>query len=185
MSRYFINFRGNPTQLENINEFDQDSTLDTLMSTTRDKRIAPTFTAGVEVGVILEIIIGSACHNIYFPFADISEFSSMTDEKEVLFFAGTVFRIDSVELQDDSTWIIKLTLSEDALLFYEHELRILIVYPVRNRDVARIYRKISDIHRKQNNHEVTIICETEANELDKFCGTEVKRETNTRLFFFE
>jgi hypothetical protein len=184
MSRYFINFRGNPTQLENINEFDQDSTLDTFMSTTRNKTIAPNFTAGVEVGAILEINIDSARHNIYFPFADVSEFSSMTDEKEVLFFAGTVFRIDSVELQNDSTWIVKLTLSEDALLCYEHALRILIVYPARNRDVATIYRKISDIHRKQNNHEVTIICETEANELDKFCETEVKRETNTRLFFF-
>ncbi|CAF1420529.1 unnamed protein product, partial [Rotaria sordida] len=89
--------------------------INTLMSTSRNENIARTFTAGAEVGVIFEINTISASDNIFHPFADISQFSSILDEEEILFFAGAVFRINSVEKENDSTWIIKLTLCNETV----------------------------------------------------------------------
>ncbi|CAF4324554.1 unnamed protein product, partial [Rotaria sordida] len=39
----------------------------------------------------------------------------MSDEEEILFFAGAVFRINSVQKENDSTWIIKLTLCNETV----------------------------------------------------------------------
>jgi tetratricopeptide (TPR) repeat protein len=47
-------------------------------------------------------------------FADISKFSLYSDEKEVLFFIGTVFRIDSVTEESNSLWIIEMTLNNET-----------------------------------------------------------------------
>jgi tetratricopeptide (TPR) repeat protein len=85
------------------------------MSTSRKKDVARGFISGAEVGVIFEINTESTSYNILHPFADISQFSTMSDEEEILFFAGTVFRIDSVRREDDSTWIIKLTLCNEIV----------------------------------------------------------------------
>jgi hypothetical protein len=38
----------------------------------------------------------------------------MPGEEELLFFVSAVFRIDSVKKENDSTWIIKLTLSNET-----------------------------------------------------------------------
>ncbi|CAF3729751.1 unnamed protein product [Rotaria sp. Silwood1] len=80
------------------------------MSTSHRENVAREFIAGAEVGVIFEINTIKASYNILHPFADISKLSVIQDEEEILFFAGTVFRINSVEKENDSTWIIKLTL---------------------------------------------------------------------------
>ncbi|CAF4544167.1 unnamed protein product [Rotaria sp. Silwood2] len=89
--------------------------INTTMSTSRNENVARTFIAGAEIGVIFEINTISASYNILHPFADISQFSLTSDEEEVLFFAGAVFRINSVQKENDSTWIIKLTLSNETV----------------------------------------------------------------------
>ncbi|CAF1343900.1 unnamed protein product [Rotaria sordida] len=89
--------------------------INTLMSTSRDENIARGFIFGVEVGVIFEINTISASDNILHPFADISQFSLIRSEGEILFFAGAVFRINSVQKEKDFTWIIKLTLCNETV----------------------------------------------------------------------
>ncbi|CAF1190164.1 unnamed protein product [Rotaria sp. Silwood1] len=85
------------------------------MSTSHRENVAREFIAGAEVGVIFEINTIKASYNILHPFADISKLSVIQDEEEILFFAGTVFRINSVEKENDSTWIIKLTLCNQTV----------------------------------------------------------------------
>ncbi|CAF1309606.1 unnamed protein product [Rotaria sordida] len=87
----------------------------TLMSTSRKEDVARKFISGAEVGVIFEINTISASDNILHPFADISQLSVISDEEEILFFAGAVFRINSVQKENDSTWIIKLTLCNETV----------------------------------------------------------------------
>ena len=85
------------------------------MSTTRDEIFAHGFISGAEDGVIFEINVVNLANNMLHPFVDISKYSSCPHEKEVLFFAGAVFRIDSVEKMNDSKWLIKLTLSNETV----------------------------------------------------------------------
>ncbi|CAF1397698.1 unnamed protein product [Rotaria sordida] len=89
--------------------------INTIMSTSRNENVARGFIYGAEVGVIFEINTISASDNILHPFADISQLSVMSSEEEILFFAGAVFRINSVQKENDSTWIIKLTLCNETV----------------------------------------------------------------------
>ncbi|CAF4180179.1 unnamed protein product [Rotaria sordida] len=89
--------------------------INTIMSTSRNENVARGFIYGAEVGVIFEINTISASDNILRPFADISQLSVMSSEEEILFFAGAVFRINSVQKENDSTWIIKLTLCNETV----------------------------------------------------------------------
>lgn len=89
------------------------------MSGSRDKHTAREFIAGVEVGVIFEINITNASDNTLQPFADISGLSLMPHEQEILFFTGSMFHIDSVEKENESTWIIKLTLTNENVKLIE------------------------------------------------------------------
>ncbi|CAF4199498.1 unnamed protein product [Rotaria sordida] len=87
----------------------------TIMSTTRNKNVADMFLdATAEINVIFKINIENATDYIFYTFADISEFSQYPQEEETLFFPGSVFHIDSVEKENNSTWIIKLTLNNDT-----------------------------------------------------------------------
>jgi tetratricopeptide (TPR) repeat protein len=89
--------------------------MNTIMSTTTDENIARGFIAGAEVAVIFHINIRNTNSNHLYPFADISRFSFMPHEKEVLFFPSAVFRIDSFELENDSIRIVKLTLTNETI----------------------------------------------------------------------
>ncbi|CAF4293884.1 unnamed protein product, partial [Rotaria sordida] len=60
------------------------------------------------------INIENATDYIFYTLADISEFSQYPQEEETLLFPGSVFHIDSVEKENNSTWIIKLTLNNDT-----------------------------------------------------------------------
>jgi tetratricopeptide (TPR) repeat protein len=54
------------------------------------------------------------------PFADISKYSEFTDESEVLFMIGSIFRLNSVYRDDnDPVWIIRMTLCSEE----EHDLK--------------------------------------------------------------
>jgi tetratricopeptide (TPR) repeat protein len=89
--------------------------VNTFMSTSRDKNVAEIFRGEDELSVLFEITITNASSNIFHPFADITELSSNTDEEEILFSAGAVFRVVSVEPGNDATWIIKLILSNESV----------------------------------------------------------------------
>ena len=77
--------------------------------------LADEFIIGAKVGVVFEINIVNTTNNMFHPFVDITRFSSRPSEEEILFFAGAVFHIDSVEKKDDSTWLTKLTLSNEIV----------------------------------------------------------------------
>jgi tetratricopeptide (TPR) repeat protein len=47
------------------------------------------------------------------PFADISQSSQFTDESEVLFMSGSIFRLKSINCNDDQVWIIEMSLCSD------------------------------------------------------------------------
>ncbi|CAF1166622.1 unnamed protein product [Adineta steineri] len=89
--------------------------INTFISTTRHEKIARSFIIGAELGVIFHINITRTSYNILHPFANISEFSAMPREEEILFSAGGVFRIDSVEKENDSMWIVNLTLNNKTV----------------------------------------------------------------------
>ncbi len=47
------------------------------------------------------------------PFADISTYSCFSDESEVLFMLGSIFRLDKIIRGDDHVWTIQMTLCSD------------------------------------------------------------------------
>ncbi len=47
------------------------------------------------------------------PFADISKYSHFTNETEVLFMIGSIFRFKSINCNDDHVWIIGMSLCSD------------------------------------------------------------------------
>ncbi|CAF1181927.1 unnamed protein product [Adineta steineri] len=53
------------------------------------------------------------------PFADISKYSYFPDESEILFMIGSIFRLNSINRNDDQIWIIKMTLCNND----EHDLK--------------------------------------------------------------
>ncbi|CAF1225644.1 unnamed protein product [Adineta steineri] len=58
------------------------------------------------------------------PFADISEHSYFRDDLEVLFMAGSIFRLNNIDRNDDEIWIIRMTLCND----HENDLRQVLMY---------------------------------------------------------
>ncbi|CAF1097868.1 unnamed protein product [Adineta steineri] len=58
------------------------------------------------------------------PFANISKHSHFPDESEVLFMIGSIFRLNSIDRNDDQIWIIKMTLCNDD----EHDLKQVLMY---------------------------------------------------------
>ena len=87
-----------------------------MISTTRNEKVARIYLQANEVNVIFEINLRNTTDDIHYPFADIAQFSSFPEEEEVLLFAGAVFRIDSVEPENNSIWIVKLTMTNETLL---------------------------------------------------------------------
>ena len=96
---------------ENIGQF---ISLNSFISTTINKHIAEIFsTSGNTFDgeyVLFHIKINKNVNNPK-PFADISHLSQFIDEKEVLFMAGSIFKINNVTSSDSiPTWIIELEL---------------------------------------------------------------------------
>ncbi|CAF0825076.1 unnamed protein product [Adineta steineri] len=85
----------------------------TMFSTTKDRNVAQVFLGSDEVNVLYEIKIENTNVDTIHVFADISQLSQFPEE-EVLFFAGAVFRIDSIQQDNESIWIIKLTLTNET-----------------------------------------------------------------------
>ena len=72
--------------------------------------MARKFVLGSPQAALLRIHIPDEIHSLFQPFLDLEKSSSFSSEEEILFFPGCVFSIDSIERENDSIWIIDLTL---------------------------------------------------------------------------
>jgi tetratricopeptide (TPR) repeat protein len=92
--------------------------INTFFSTSISCMVAANFSGNGEqqsigiVSVIFEITVDLKvpCR----PFANIAQLSSIKDENEILFSIGTIFRIESVDLEIDTIWLVKLTWTNDC-----------------------------------------------------------------------
>ncbi|CAF3670551.1 unnamed protein product [Adineta steineri] len=87
--------------------------INTFLSTSRSEEVARSFIFGATLSVLFKINIKNITNNRFRPFIDISSYSSIRDEQEILFFAGTIFSVDSIQQENNSTWIIELTLNNE------------------------------------------------------------------------
>ena len=79
------------------------------------------------------------------PFADISQYSYLQDEREVLISMGTMFRLDSIEFNEIlSVWIAELSLCEydvtmnDYCLLFRRDPRMFFCYSV---NILKIWKR--------------------------------------------
>jgi tetratricopeptide (TPR) repeat protein len=92
--------------------------INTFLSTSTACAVAINFSGNGEhqsmgiVSVIFEISIDLAvpCR----PFANIDQLSFIEDEREILFSIGTIFQIDSVDLETDTIWLVKLSWTNEV-----------------------------------------------------------------------
>jgi tetratricopeptide (TPR) repeat protein len=106
------------TELEHLKaNIGQLISMNTFLSTTTDPGVASIFAGdgtnhpSYERSVLFEMTIDTTrCHK-FKPFADISQHSYMKDENEILLLMGSIFRISSVEIENN-VWIIKLIFTE-------------------------------------------------------------------------
>ena len=90
-------------------------TINSPLSTTRQEDVARGFIADAPCAVLFKIRIQDDNPDGRRQFADISHLSDFPSEEEVLFFAATIFRIDSVEQENDSTWLVELSLENRTM----------------------------------------------------------------------
>ena len=107
---------------------DQFISVNSFFSTTSDRNQAIVF--------LYESDVSNDLHRVLFeidanpkavtnkPFANITSFCEHSDEAEVLFMIGAIFRLRSIEQNDDQIWTVQLTLCGDQ----EHELNRLFKY---------------------------------------------------------
>jgi tetratricopeptide (TPR) repeat protein len=96
--------------------------INTFFSTTKDYAVARVF-AGFDdaqksfdqLSVVFQIEVDDTRHSLKRPFASLKEISKMTDEEEVLFSMGTIFRIEDVtEVPcSEKKWYVLLKLVND------------------------------------------------------------------------
>ncbi|CAF4169923.1 unnamed protein product, partial [Adineta steineri] len=81
---------------------------------TKNRNVAQIFLSNDEVKVLYEITIENTNYDTIHVFANITELSAFREEEEVLIFAGAVFRIESIDPDNESVWIVKLTLINET-----------------------------------------------------------------------
>jgi tetratricopeptide (TPR) repeat protein len=102
---------------QNIGQF---ISINSFFSTSKDRATALFFLGDTSsridlklVGVLFEIDANPEMVNTK-PFADISEYSHFTNESEVLFMIGSIFRLKNIYYNDtDNVWIIETNLCSD------------------------------------------------------------------------
>jgi tetratricopeptide (TPR) repeat protein len=113
----FIVYRGQSVNENDLKKLKSNKgrfiSMNTILSTSCNEDVARIYATGSENPVIFKINIPKQIYNSFKPFIDISQFSSFPDEREILFFVGTVFSIDNVYKEQDSIWIIETTLYND------------------------------------------------------------------------
>ncbi|CAF3316302.1 unnamed protein product [Rotaria socialis] len=86
--------------------------INSLFSTTLDRDIAEFFIGGGTEGlekVLFKIYADPSIGGIK-PFADISLLSNFSEEGEILFMSGSIFRIESIQIDKYGVWLIELKL---------------------------------------------------------------------------
>jgi tetratricopeptide (TPR) repeat protein len=108
------NLRQNTGQLVSVNSF---------LSTTTDPRIADMYMAGRAQQFAFQraLFVIDADPKLVKtkPFANISKYSNFDQESEILFMLGSIFRVISIDRDDDQVWIIRMSLCGDD----EHSLK--------------------------------------------------------------
>ncbi|CAF0721699.1 unnamed protein product [Adineta steineri] len=106
--------RQNTGQFVSVNSF---------LSTTTDRKVAKMYIPGAGQHDTLErvlfVITADPAVVETKPFADISKISHFTDEAEVLFMLGSIFRINFINRDGDKIWNIHMSLCSDD----EHSLK--------------------------------------------------------------
>ena len=121
-------FRGQCMNIKEFNIIKENEgnliSINQFLSTTTDFDVACAF-SGWEAGekersedtvcVVFQIEIEQTNHSLKKPFADLKNISKIKSEREILFFPGAVFRIESVENvpTHDNNWYVILTLIND------------------------------------------------------------------------
>jgi len=115
MSKYELErFKQSEGQLVSVNSF---------FSTSRD-RLFTVFKLGESNAtvnwerILFEITVDITLIKTK-PFADISQLSRFPDESEILFMAGSIFRLNKIFQDENQLWIVQMTLSSDN----EHDLK--------------------------------------------------------------
>ena len=106
---------------QSVNEF---ISINSFFSTSLDRSKALRFLQGSDVSSELHRVLFDidADHRLVKskPFADISSFSDFSDEREILFMIGSIFRLIEIDRDNDQQiWIIKMKLCGDD----EHQLK--------------------------------------------------------------
>ncbi|CAF4972432.1 unnamed protein product [Rotaria socialis] len=108
---------------------DQFISINSFFSTSIDKEQALSFLNSCDVGDNIEPVLFEIDANPALvtskPFADVSPYSEFTDESEVLFMLGSIFRLQNVKRSSDGrVWIVRMTLCSDD----EHDLKKVLIY---------------------------------------------------------
>ncbi|CAF1126392.1 unnamed protein product [Adineta steineri] len=123
------------SQLMSIDELDglkknigQFISINSMFSTSKQRRTALFLLGDITTKIDSERVLFEidADPNIVNakPFANISKHSYFPDESEVLFMIGSIFRLNSISLDNNNIWIIKMTLCNDD----EHDLKQILMY---------------------------------------------------------
>ncbi|CAF4008503.1 unnamed protein product [Rotaria sp. Silwood1] len=120
MSSNFTVYRGQliaPSELQKLKgNVGQLVSMNTYLSTTKSCAVASDYAGNGSGHPFIESVVFEIEVDVkkaIKPFANIEQVSIMTDEGEILFSIGTIFKIESVEEVLDNVWFVKLTLSKD------------------------------------------------------------------------
>ncbi|CAF3299732.1 unnamed protein product [Rotaria socialis] len=105
--------------------------LNGLLSTSTDPEVAKMYSGGETIqsdyqNVTFEMHIDFSTTKLLRPYADVTKLSEISDDSEVLFFTGFVWKIEDVEESPANVWLIKLRSCTDKdadLLEYIEEAR--------------------------------------------------------------
>jgi hypothetical protein len=89
----------------------------TLLSTNVDRNVAEMYAGDADLINDAKVLIEISCDSTssaWKPLADVSAFSEISDEHEVLFPNGHIFRINSCELTVNNIWLLRLTLCDNS-----------------------------------------------------------------------
>ncbi|CAF4898239.1 unnamed protein product [Rotaria sp. Silwood1] len=121
MSSNFTVYRGQliaPSELQKLKgNVGQLVSMNTYLSTTKSCAVASDYAGNGSGHPFIESVVFEIEVDVkkaIKPFANIEQVSIMTDEGEILFSIGTIFKIESVKEVLDNVWFVKLTLSETS-----------------------------------------------------------------------
>ena len=120
-------------------------TMNSPLSTTRQEDVARLFMPTSPRGVLFAIRIQGDNPDERRQFADVTHLSCYRSEEEVLFFPTTIFRIDSVEEENDSTWRVELSLESRTMDQVNRVLDSIITNLVKKANLIKIHLIVNEL----------------------------------------